>query len=80
MFSRVHVFYSDFGYRQHREAPALTSYLAFCEFGNVLVLYLGISMVGVIQAGVYFSRYAWVWWYDRSPRIRFGRSGRVGPA
>lgn len=76
MFSKIHVFYPDYSYRQHEETLAVPSYLAFCEFGDAIALYLGMSLVTLAEI-VY---YGWGYCYARGEEWRKKRKkNRVAP-
>lgn len=45
MYSKIHVYYGELGYRHHGQKKENKVYLAFCEFGNVVGLYSGMSII-----------------------------------
>lgn len=57
IYSRVQVYYTDFEYRQHVETRETTIYLAFCNFGNVIGLYLGMSIISISHVIYYVPYY-----------------------
>lgn len=68
MFSRVHVYYSSFSYRHHEETQAVTWYIAFCRFGFVIGVCVGMSFVSFVQLAYYYGRYAKVKMAERKRR------------
>src|SRR5437764_347949 len=53
VYSRIHVFYSDFEYRQYKQVKETNFYRAFCDFGNVMVLWWGISIISIFEVLFY---------------------------
>lgn len=60
MFSKIHVYYADFGYRQHVEVKEMTEYLAFYAFCNIFILYLGMSVISFFHLAFYVPYYVYV--------------------
>lgn len=73
MYSRIHIFYADFTYHQYEHVPETTLYLVFCDFANVVALYLGMSTISFFHVGFYVVRY----WYVR---IKIRGRAKVAPA
>lgn len=57
LYSRMHIFFADFLYQQQEETLAVNIYLAFCNFGNVVGFYLGLSIVGIFEVIFWFSNF-----------------------
>lgn len=60
IYSRINIYYGGFGYRHYTEVREIPVYLAFCNFGNVTGLYLGMSIVSFFHFGFYSIRYCWL--------------------
>lgn len=61
MYSDIKVYYADLGYRQYEETRQVSVYVAFCNFGNVIGLYLGMSIMSIFHVLYYVPRYFYVW-------------------
>lgn len=60
MYSKIKVYYADLAYRQYEETKQVTTYLAFCNFGSVIGLYLGMSIVSIFHLVYYVPPYLYV--------------------
>lgn len=61
MYSRIHFYYADFAYRQHQEVKESSIYIAFCDFGNVVGLYWGMSIISFFHVFFYVPRFFYCW-------------------
>lgn len=61
MYSKIHVYYADMEYRQYEETKEISAYVAFCNVGNVIGLYLGMSIAGIFHVLYYVPRYLYYW-------------------
>lgn len=57
MCSKIHVYYTDFGYRQHKAVKEKTIYTAFCDLGSLAGLYWGMSIISFFHVFFYVPRY-----------------------
>lgn len=60
MYARIHLYYAELGYRQYTEVKEQKIYLAFCDFGNVVGFYWGMSIVSFFHVFFYIIRYMYV--------------------
>lgn len=72
----MHVYFTDFMHRQHVETPSVTGYLAFCDFGRVTGLYLGLSIIGLVEVLFYFSKLFYA--FARMHYYRIFRAAALG--
>lgn len=62
MYSKIHVYYGDLGFRQYDKKLEKSVYIAFCDFGNVVALYWGMSIVSFLHVLYYLPRYLYQKW------------------
>lgn len=71
LYSRVHVYYSEFSYRQYEEVKVPVICIALGNLGNVYGCYWGMSVISFCYIFVYVPNYFyWSWKARRDRRIR----------
>jgi hypothetical protein len=73
MYSKIHIFYESLDYRQFEEVKQPRIYLAFCDFGNVIGFYWGMSIVSFFHVLFYLPRYLYYYYWQTKKGSKSGK-------